>query len=107
MTQMPQKPLRVMTVKGRTDDPFDKYMVVSFTSATLVLSIGTEKVTEVKDSGLADNEQTLHVGILEDHSSIQVTQRSIIHITGEQGNRKKAKWDSGTGKILKACSNSR
>ena len=53
---MPQKPLRVMTVKGKTEDPFDKYMVVSFTSATLVLSIGTEKVTEVKDSGLADNE---------------------------------------------------
>jgi len=45
-------------------------MVVSFASATLVLSIGTEKVTEVKDSGLADNEQTLHVGILEDNSYI-------------------------------------
>lgn len=30
VTQMPQKPLRVMTVKGRTDDLYDKYMIVSF-----------------------------------------------------------------------------
>ena len=45
-------------------------MVVSFQAATLVLSIGTEKVTEVKDSGLVDNERTLHVGVLEDNSYI-------------------------------------
>jgi hypothetical protein len=30
VTQMPQKPIKVMTIKGRLDDPFDKYMVVSF-----------------------------------------------------------------------------
>ena len=84
-------------------------MVVSFQAATLVLSIGTEKVTEVKDSGLVDNERTLHVGVLEDNSYIQVTPKSIIHVKGGEqgGNRKKAKWDSGQGKILKACSNAR
>jgi splicing factor 3B subunit 3 len=96
-----------MTIKGRIDDPFDKYMVVSFQNATLVLSIGTEKVTEVKDSGLADNERTLHVGILEDNSYVQVTPKSIIHIKGEPGNRKRAKWEASHGKIIKACSNSR
>ncbi len=71
------------------------------------MSIGTEKVTEVKDSGLADNERTLHVGILEDNSYVQVTPKSIIHIKGDAGNRKKAKWESGQGKILRACSNTR
>ena len=59
-----------MTIKGRIDDVYDKFMVVSFQSATVVLSIGTEKVTEVKDSGLADNEKTLHIGILEDNSYV-------------------------------------
>ncbi len=42
---MPQKPQKIMTIKGRIEDPFDKYMVVSFQSETLILSIGTEKVT--------------------------------------------------------------
>ncbi len=72
-----------------------------------MLSIGTEKVSEVKDSGLVDNERTLHVGIFEDNSYVQVTPKSIIHIKGDVSSRKKAKWDSGQGKILRACSNSR
>jgi splicing factor 3B subunit 3 len=70
VTGMPQKPLNVMTIKGKITDQFDKYMIVSFQQSTLVLSIGTEKVSEVKDSGLADNERTLHVGILEDNSYV-------------------------------------
>jgi splicing factor 3B subunit 3 len=96
-----------MTIKGKIDDPYDKYMVVSFQNSTLVLSIGTEKVTEVKDSGLADNERTLHVGIFEDNSYVQITPKSVIHIKGDAGNRKRAKWDTSHGKIVKACSNSR
>ena len=35
-----------------------------------MLSIGTVKVSEVKDSGLADNESTIHIGILEDNSYV-------------------------------------
>ena len=72
-----------------------------------MLSIGAEKVTEVKDSGLVDNERTLHVGILEDNSYVQVTPKSVIHIKGDVGNRKRAKWETSHGKIIKACSNSR
>ena len=30
VTQMPQKPLKVMTIKGRVEDAQDKYMVVAF-----------------------------------------------------------------------------
>jgi hypothetical protein len=44
---------------------------------------------------MVDNERTLHVGILEDNSYVQVTPRSIIHIKGDPTNRKRAKWDSG------------
>jgi hypothetical protein len=72
-----------------------------------VLNIGSEKLTEVKDSGLADNERTLHVGILEDNSYVQITPKSIIHIKGDQANRKRAKWEASHGKIAKACSNAR
>lgn len=72
-----------MTMKGRIEDIYDKYMIVSFANATIVLSIGSEKVTEAKDSGLTDNERTLHVGILEDNSYVQVTPKSIIHIKGD------------------------
>ncbi|CDW71789.1 splicing factor 3b subunit 3 [Stylonychia lemnae] len=107
VTGMPQKPINVMTVKGKIDDIYDKYMIVSFQQQTLVLSIGQEKVTEVKDSGLTDEESTLHVGILQDNSYVQITPKSIIHIKGDPSNRKRAKWDSEKGKIIKACSNQR
>jgi splicing factor 3B subunit 3 len=36
-----------------------------------------------------------------------VTRRSLIQIQGRGENRKKTKWDSDKGRILKACSNSR
>jgi len=56
---------------------------------------------------LVDNERTLHVGLLEDNSVIQVTQKSIFHIKGDNL-KKKAKWDAGLqSKIVRACSNNR
>ena len=36
-----------------------------------------------------------------------MTRRSLIQIQGRGENRKKTKWDSDKGRILKACSNSR
>ncbi len=37
---MPKKPVNVMTVKGKTTDVYDKYMIVSYHDETIVLSIG-------------------------------------------------------------------
>ena len=87
VTGMPQKPLKVLTIKEWIEDQFDKYMVVSFQSARLVLSIGWEKVTDDKDSGLVDNERMLNIGIPEDNLYMQVTQKSIIHTKSEMSNR--------------------
>lgn len=70
VSAMPGKPLKVMTLKGKIEDPHDKYMIVSFPQQTLVLSIGDEKVTEVVNSGFYSNERTLHSGILEDNSYV-------------------------------------
>lgn len=53
-------PSAVWTVKGRVSDPHDKYIVVSFVNATLVLVIG-ETVEEATDSGFLGTTQTLHV----------------------------------------------
>ena len=107
VSQMPGRPLNVMTLKGKVSDAFDKYMIVSFPQQTLVLTIGEVKVTEVTNSGFYTNERTLHVGLLEDNSFVQVTAGSIIHIRGDVDNRKKTKWDSGKGKIMNACSNTK
>lgn len=52
-------------------DEYDAYIVVSFTNATLVLSIG-ETVEEVTDSGFLGTTPTLHCSVLGDDALLQV-----------------------------------
>ena len=47
---LPGNPNAVFTVRKNSEEEFDSYIVVSFTNATLVLSIG-DTVEEVSDSG--------------------------------------------------------
>ena len=54
------------------NDEFDGYIVVSFSNATLVLSIG-DTVEEVNDSGFLGTVPTLRVQLLQDDSLIQVS----------------------------------
>ena len=54
-----------------TAEEFDAYIVVSFTNATLVLSIG-ETVEEVTDSGFLGTTPTLACSRLGDDALIQV-----------------------------------
>lgn len=49
VSELPGNPNAVWTVKTAADE-YDRYIVVSFVNATLVLSIG-ETVEEVTDSG--------------------------------------------------------
>ena len=53
-------------------DEFDAFIVVSFTNATLVLSIG-ETVEEVTDSGFLGTTPTLACSRLGDDALIQVS----------------------------------
>ena len=99
---LPGKPIAIWTLKGSMTDEFDKYVIVSFTSATLVLSIG-EKVSEIKDSGFDLKKPSLHVGLMEDGTFIQIYPNGIIHIKSD----KKRNLYKTTSKILCACSNSR
>jgi len=100
---LPGKPIAIWTLKANISDEFDKYVIVSFTSATLVLIVGEKNVTEVKDSGFDLKKPSLHVGLLEDNTFIQVYPNGIIHIkSGGKRNLYQT-----TSKILCACSNSR
>lgn len=60
-----------LQVRRTVNDEFDGYIVVSFSNATLVLSIG-ETVEEVNDSGFLGTVPTLRVQLLQDDSLIQV-----------------------------------
>ncbi|KAL2937534.1 hypothetical protein RDABS01_020983 [Bienertia sinuspersici] len=57
---LPGVPNGVWTIKKNVNDEFDAYIVVSFASATLVLSIG-ETVEEVSDSGFLGDDSLMQV----------------------------------------------
>lgn len=79
VSQLPGVPNAVWTVKKNVSDEFDAYIVVSFPSGTLVLSIG-ETVEEVSDSGFLDTTPSLAVSLLGDDSLMQVHPNGIRHI---------------------------
>ncbi|KAG4398165.1 hypothetical protein AAZX31_10G276300 [Glycine max] len=79
VSKLPGIPSAVWTVKKNVIDEFDAYIVVSFTNATLVLSIG-ETVEEVSDSGFLDTTPSLAVSLIGDDSLMQVHPNGIRHI---------------------------
>ena len=64
-------PFPSLSSSSFTSDEYDAYIVVSFTNATLVLSIG-ETVEEVTDSGFLGTTPTLACSRLGDNALIQV-----------------------------------
>lgn len=58
-------------------DEYDAYIIVSFTNATLVLSIG-ETVEEVTDSGFMGTTPTLACAALSDDALVQVLLLKVI-----------------------------
>src|SRR3546814_15847781 len=59
---LPEKPNAIWTVKERCDGEVDRYIVVSFSNTTLVLSIG-DVVVEVHDSGFGEAARPLECGV--------------------------------------------
>ncbi|KAL2259969.1 hypothetical protein VTK26DRAFT_6181 [Humicola hyalothermophila] len=78
-SELPGTPSAVWTTKLTKYDEFDAYIVLSFTNATLVLSIG-ENVEEVSDSGFLTTVPTLAVQQLGEEGLIQVHPKGIRHI---------------------------
>lgn len=104
-SQLPGKPSAVWTVKSGYSDieeVYDKYIVISFLNATLVLGVGTT-VTEVTNSGFDTQKPTIHVGLLATSAIIQVIHTGIRHICPDG---RVETWEA-PGKISKATSNER
>jgi len=104
VSEMPGHPSAVWTIKERLDSEFDRYIIVSFTNATLVLSIG-ETVEEVMDSGFLGTEPTLSVALLLDNSMIQIHAHGIRHINQKQEAAKRmTEWKTPGKKLLEKAS---
>lgn len=101
-SSLPGKPLAIWTLKGDIIDTYDKYVIVSFQNATLVLSI-EEKVREVHTTGFDLKKPSLHVNILADNTFIQVLPNGIIHIKAD----KKRAFYQTSSKIFAVTSNHR
>ena len=100
-SNLPGEPIAIWTIKADINDEYDKYIVVSFINATLVLGI-SDKISEITNSGFDAKNPSIHVGILNDNSFIQVISTGIIHIMKDKKSFLKA-----NSKIKCACSNSK
>lgn len=103
-SELPGVPSAVWTTKITREDEFDAYIILSFSNATLVLSIG-ETVEEVRDTGFLTATSTLAVQQLGEDSLIQVHPKGIRHINV---NRQVVEWPAPTHRsIVAATTNER
>lgn len=104
VSELPGNPNAVWTVKKRSDDEFDAYIVVSFVNATLVLSIG-DTVEEVTDSGFLGTTPTLSCSTLGDDALVQIYPDGIRHIRAD---KRVNEWKApGKKTIIKCAVNQR
>ncbi|DBA00600.1 TPA: hypothetical protein N0F65_007729 [Lagenidium giganteum] len=89
----------VWCLKASNADPYDKYIVVSFEDATLVLEVG-ETVEEVTESGFLRDHGSLLVTLLEDDSMLQVHQNGIRHVRKFQP---VTEWKAPGKKVIERC----
>lgn len=99
VSELPGNPNAVWTVKKKSDDEFDAYIIVSFVNATLVLSIG-ETVEEVTDSGFLGTTPTLSCSQLGDEALVQIYPDGIRHIRAD---KRVNEWKTPGKKIIMKC----
>jgi len=99
-TKFPGKPNAVWTLKG--EGLYDKYIVMSFLNATVILEIG-ERMNETTTSPFVTDKSTIHVSRLSTGAYIQVISTALFHVTAEGT---PSRW-SAPGKVSHACSNER
>lgn len=103
VTELPGVPSAVWTIPGANRDSSDKFIVISFVNATLVLSVG-ENVEEVTDSGFLVTTPTIGVGKLGEDALVQVHAHGIRHIRED---RRVSEWKTPVGvtNIKATCNN--
>ena len=108
-SELPAVPLAVWTTKlrqsssssiGDDEETYDKYILLSFSNETLVLSIG-ENVEEVTDSGFLNSVHTIAVEQLGQDTLLQVHTNGLRHIASDgQVNE----WSPPEGTYIKLAS---
>ncbi|ORZ13418.1 CPSF A subunit region-domain-containing protein [Lobosporangium transversale] len=102
VSPLPANPTAVWTTRLTADDLYDQYIVVSFSNATLVLSIG-ETVEEVTDTGFLATTPTITVQQLGQDALLQVYPQGIRHI---RANKQVTEWRAPGGRqIVRAATN--
>ncbi|KAI1313025.1 Splicing factor 3B subunit 3 [Mortierella claussenii] len=102
VSPLPANPTAVWTTRLTADDPYDQYIIVSFSNATLVLSIG-ETVEEVTDTGFLATTPTIAVQQLGQDALLQVYPQGIRHI---RANKQVTEWRAPGGRnIVRAATN--
>ncbi|KAG0304071.1 Splicing factor 3B subunit 3 [Linnemannia gamsii] len=103
VSPLPANPTAVWTTRLTADDLYDQYIIVSFSNATLVLSIG-ETVEEVTDTGFLASTPTIAVQQLGQDALLQIYPQGIRHI---RANRQVTEWRAPGGRqIVRAATNS-
>lgn len=103
VSELPGKPIAVWTIKHPNSN-LDRYIVVSFLNATLVLSIG-DTVEEVTDSGILLTSATLNIILLADNNLLQIHSQGIRHIRQD---KRVSEWKTpGRRNIEQSCVNTR
>ncbi|KAI4210835.1 MAG: hypothetical protein LQ351_006330 [Letrouitia transgressa] len=80
---LPRTIAAVFTTKTHRDDEFDTYIVLSFDTNTLVLSIG-ENVEEVSDTGFLTSTSCLAVQQMGEDGIVQIHPKGIRHIRADK-----------------------
>ncbi|KAF9331167.1 Splicing factor 3B subunit 3 [Podila minutissima] len=102
VSPLPANPTAVWTTRLTADDPYDQYIIVSFSNATLVLSIG-ETVEEVTDTGFLASTPTIAVQQLGQDALLQIYPQGIRHI---RANKQVTEWRAPGGRaIVRAATN--
>eukprot|EP01119_Soliformovum_irregulare_P015210 TRINITY_DN424_c0_g1_i1.p1 TRINITY_DN424_c0_g1~~TRINITY_DN424_c0_g1_i1.p1 ORF type:complete len:1199 (+),score=332.07 TRINITY_DN424_c0_g1_i1:182-3778(+) len=81
-SELPGNPAAIWTVKTSAAEAYDKYIVVSFSNATLILSIGAD-VEEAHNTGYLTTTHTLHMANIGEDGAIQVHTSGIRHVRTE------------------------
>ncbi|KAG0149752.1 hypothetical protein CROQUDRAFT_104890 [Cronartium quercuum f. sp. fusiforme G11] len=103
-SDLPGPPTNVWTTKLNDDDLFDRYIILGFLNATLVLSIG-ETIVEVSDTGFLTNSPTISIQQLDKNGLLQIHPTGIRHIHLNGG---VTEWKVPAGrKIVVSTSNQR
>jgi len=95
-SDLPGKPQAVWTIKGNQNEEYDKYIIVTFPSSTLILSIG-DTIEEVTNSDFILTTNTLNVVLLDDNAMLQVHTYGIRHIRSDN---RKSDWKTPGNKII-------